>query len=207
MSNTVLTISQEWLVRLTRNEKEAHRFGHWVNYVTLTFDITRDIILRFFKVKFRNSCISGIVSLIDVKRKESESVGYWADYMTLLWLRPWPWPWSIKVKVWYSPISGMGGPNDMVQKGRESSIHDSDIDFCGTMVGWADVPDSDRCDFRCQHSWIVSHSVWFEKISHFTDKLIEIQVVFYFHTYASFRSVRLLKKNCVEIVFIDYQTC
>ena len=46
--------------------------GYWVNYVvTLTFDITLNLEIRFIKVKFWNSCISGIVGLIDVKRKES----------------------------------------------------------------------------------------------------------------------------------------
>ena len=36
-----------------------------------------------FKVKFRNSSISGIVGLIDVKWKGSELIWYWADCMTL----------------------------------------------------------------------------------------------------------------------------
>ena len=35
--------------------------GYWVNYVTLTFDLTHDIDLWFFKVKFQNSCTSGTV--------------------------------------------------------------------------------------------------------------------------------------------------
>ena len=35
--------------------------GYWVNYVTLTFDLTHDLDLWFFKVKFQNSCIWGIV--------------------------------------------------------------------------------------------------------------------------------------------------
>ena len=41
--------------------------GCWVQYVTLTFDLTHDLDLKCFKVKFRNSSISGIVGLIDVK--------------------------------------------------------------------------------------------------------------------------------------------
>ena len=40
--------------------------------------------LRLFKVKFRNSCITRIVGLIDVKWKGSESISYWADYMILI---------------------------------------------------------------------------------------------------------------------------
>ena len=34
----------------------------------------------------------------------------------------------------------------MEWKGYELSIHDHDIDFCVTMVGWVDVPDSDQGD-------------------------------------------------------------
>ena len=51
--------------------------------MTLTFDLTHDLDLGCFKVKFRNSSISGIVGLIDVKWKGSELIWYWADCMTL----------------------------------------------------------------------------------------------------------------------------
>ena len=58
--------------------------GYWVKYVTLTFDLTHDLDLWFFKVKFQNSCIWGIViSVIDMKQKEIKSVWYWADCMVL----------------------------------------------------------------------------------------------------------------------------
>ena len=51
--------------------------------------------------------------------------------------------------VWNSLISGMGGPIDidMEWKGCEPPIGDHDIDLCVTMVGWVNVPDSDRGDF------------------------------------------------------------
>ena len=42
-----------------------------------------DLDLGCFKVKFRNSSISGIVGLIDVKWKGSELMRYWAICMTL----------------------------------------------------------------------------------------------------------------------------
>ena len=84
--------------------------GHWVWYVTLTFDLTHDLDLGFFKVKFRNGCISGVVGLIDVKWKGGELIGYCADYLTLpfdhthdLELK------SFKVRVWNSLISGWDG--------------------------------------------------------------------------------------------------
>ena len=41
--------------------------GYWAQYVTLTFDLTHDLDLGCFKVKFRNSSFSEIVGLIDVK--------------------------------------------------------------------------------------------------------------------------------------------
>ena len=48
----------------------------------------------------------------------------------------------------YEIASGMGWLVDMEWKGYESSIHDHDIDYCVTMVGWVGVPDNDRSDFR-----------------------------------------------------------
>ena len=41
--------------------------GYWFNYLTWTFDLTHDHEFGFFKVKFWNSYISGIVSLTDVR--------------------------------------------------------------------------------------------------------------------------------------------
>ena len=63
--------------------KGSASVGYWVQYVTLTFDLTHDLDLGCFKVTFRNSSISGIVGLIDVKWKRSELIWYWADCMTL----------------------------------------------------------------------------------------------------------------------------
>ena len=62
--------------------------GYWVQYVTLTFDLTHDLDLGCFMVKFRNSFISGIVGLIDVKWKGSELIWSWANYLTLLLTTP-----------------------------------------------------------------------------------------------------------------------
>ena len=50
--------------------------------MTLTFDLTHDLDLRFFQVKFWISCIPGIVGLIDVKWKGNKSIGYWTKYVT-----------------------------------------------------------------------------------------------------------------------------
>ena len=56
--------------------KGSASVGYWVQYVTLTFDLTHDLDLGCFKVKFQNSFISGIVGLIDVKWKRGELIWY-----------------------------------------------------------------------------------------------------------------------------------
>ena len=42
-------------------QKWGASVGYWVNYMTVTFDLTHDLDLWFFKVKFQNSFIWGIV--------------------------------------------------------------------------------------------------------------------------------------------------
>ena len=53
-------------------QKGSASVGCWAIYVTLTFDVTHDLDFEFFKVKFWNSSISGIVGLIDMKQKWSK---------------------------------------------------------------------------------------------------------------------------------------
>ena len=52
-------------------QKGCASVGYWVNYVTLTFDLTHDLDLGIFKVKFQNSCISGIVILLMWNEKKA----------------------------------------------------------------------------------------------------------------------------------------
>ena len=78
----------------------------------LWLDFTHDLDLGFLKVRFWNSCISGIVDLIDVKKKKDPfdiGLTVWPCPLTIY---PWSWPWIFKVKVWNSLISGMGGLTD-----------------------------------------------------------------------------------------------
>ena len=111
--------------------KGSASVGYWVQYVALTFDLTHGLDHGYFKVKFRNSSISGIVGLIDVKLKRGQLIWYWADYMT------WPFDHThdldLGVEISRSEseiafISWMGRPIDMERKGCESSTHDHDID-------------------------------------------------------------------------------
>ena len=48
--------------------------GCWVNYVTLTFDLTHDLHLWIFKVKFQNSCIWGIVIWLMWNKKKANQL-------------------------------------------------------------------------------------------------------------------------------------
>ena len=120
---------------------------YWVYYVTSTFYLTHDLDWGCFKVKFRNSSISEIAWLMwNEKEANYKILGQPCDFA--LWPHPWSWLSSFKVKVWNSLISGIGSPVDMEWKGYKSFVRDHDIDFCVTMVGCVDVPDSDPGDFR-----------------------------------------------------------
>ena len=122
--------------------------GYWVQYVTLTFDLTHDLDLGCFKVKFRNSSISGIVGLIDMKWKGSELIWYWADCMTL------PFDHTHDLDIGGSRSESeialseeWGGRLTMNEKDASHPFMTM-ILTCVTMLGWADVPDNDRGDFR-----------------------------------------------------------
>ena len=76
--------------------------GQWVKYLTSTFDLTLDLELGFFNIKFWNSCILGIGGLIYGKQKLSKSVGYHGSYVTLPFTHTHdPGLQFFKVKVWY----------------------------------------------------------------------------------------------------------
>ena len=111
--------------------------------MTLTFDLTHDLDLRCFKVKFRTSCISGIIGLSDVKRKVSRLVGYWADYITFTFTTPMTLTLEFQGQSLKKPhlINGMANCH-----GTKRMTHPfmTMILISVTKVGWVDVPDSDR---------------------------------------------------------------
>ena len=123
-----------WMVGpIDVKQKGSASVEYWVQYVTLTFDLTHYLDLGYFKVKFRNSSISGIVGLIDVKWKRGELIWYWDDCMTLPFDLTYDLDLDLGVEISRSEseiafISGMEWPIDMERKGCESSIHDHDID-------------------------------------------------------------------------------
>ena len=69
-------------------------------------------------------------------------------YDPALWPCPWPWPWSVKVRVWDSLTLGMG--RLIWNKKDVSHPFMTMILNSVTMLGWVDLPDSDRGDFRRQ---------------------------------------------------------
>ena len=109
-----------------------------------------------FKVKFRNSSISGIVGLIDVKWKGSELIWYWADCMTL----PFDHTHDLDLGVSRSEseiaLSQEWGGRLTMNEKNVSHPFMTMILTCVTMVRWADVPDSDRGDFRRRHAVDIS---------------------------------------------------
>ena len=70
------------MVGLMNMKRKVHQLG--TGYMMWSWPMTSlmTLTLGFFKVKFRNSSISGIVDLSDVKWKGSEFTIYWANYMT-----------------------------------------------------------------------------------------------------------------------------
>ena len=130
--------------------------GFWVQCVTLLFDLTHDLDLGYFKVKFRNSSISGIVGLTDVKWKGSVLIWYWTDCMTL------PFDHTHDLDL------GVSRPGSEIALYQERGVwlprNEKDVSrsfmtmilISVTMVGWADVPDSGRGDFRCRRAVDIS---------------------------------------------------
>ena len=124
--------------------KGSASVGYWVQYVTLTFDLTHNFDLGCFKVKFRNSSITGIVGLIDVKWKRGELIWYCVDCMTL----PFDHTYDLDLGV---EISRSESEIALSWEWDEKDVSHPFMTMIltsVTMVGWADVPDSDWGDFK-----------------------------------------------------------
>ena len=81
-SNTLLDLSQEWLVRLMWNEKGGALVGYWVNYVTLTFDLTHDLDLVVSRSEFE-------IALFEEWGADWHGMkGMWVNHS-------WPWLWPM----------------------------------------------------------------------------------------------------------------
>ena len=154
--------------RIDVKRKGSALVGYWVQYVTLTFDLTHDLDLGCFKVKFRNSSISRIVGLIDVKWKGSELIWYWANCMTL----PLDHTHDLDLGVSRSEseiaLSQEWGSRLTMNEKDVSHPFMTMILTCVTVVAWADVPDSDRGDFRRRRAVDISSFSSFSEWSKFS---------------------------------------
>ena len=117
---------------------------------------THDLDLACFKVKFRNSSISGIVGLIDVKWKGSELIWYWADCMTLLFDHIHDLDLGVSRSESEIALSQEWGGRLTWKEKDLSHPFMTMILTSVTMVRWADVLDSDWGDFRRRHAIDIS---------------------------------------------------
>ena len=146
--------------------------GYWGQYVTLTFDLTHDLDLNCFKVKFRNSSILGIVGLIDVKWKRGELIWYWTDCMTLPFDHTHDLDLGVEISRSESEIALSQEWDSQLTWNKKDVSHlfITMILTSVTMVGWADVPDSDWGDFRRWRA-IDIYSYWcYPETYHFRTK-------------------------------------
>ena len=128
--------------------------------MTLTFDLTYDLDLGCFKVKFRYGSISGIVGLIDVKWKRSELIWYWADCMTFPFDHTHDLDPGVEISRSKSEIALSQEWDGQLTWNEQDVSHPfmTMILTSVTMMGWADVPDSDWGDFRRRRAVDLSSS-------------------------------------------------
>ena len=128
-------------------QKGSTSVGYWVYHVTLIFDLTHDLDLGCFKVTFRNSCIRNCwCDWYDMKRKGINRI--------LVWL------YDLAFDHAHDHDLGVSRSESKIAVSQEwdGRLTWNQKDVCDpfmtmiltsvTMLGWADVPNSDRGDFR-----------------------------------------------------------
>ena len=143
-------------------QKGSASVGCWVQYVTLTFDLTHDLDLGCFKVKFPNNSISEIVGLIDVKWNWRELIWYWADCMTLPFDHTHDLDPGVEISRSKSEIALSQEWDGRLARKEKVVSHPfmTMILTSVTLVGWADVPGSDWGDFRRRRAVDISSLIF-----------------------------------------------
>ena len=142
--NSILAISQEWLVRLMWNEYGVHwldkGYNIWPWSLTSLMTLTLDVSMSNLEIALSPKL------LVWCEMIGSGLIWYWADCMTL----PFDHTHNLDLGVSRSEseiAQEWGGRLTMNEK-EVSHPFMTMILICVTMVTWADVPDSDRDDFR-----------------------------------------------------------
>ena len=79
---------------IDKKRKGGALVGYWVNYVILTFDLTPDLDLWFFKVKCQYSCFSGIVIWLVWNKKTTNQL----DNGLTVWSCPLTTPMTLNLR-------------------------------------------------------------------------------------------------------------
>ena len=130
--------------------------GYWVYYVTLTFDLTHDLDLGFFKVKFRKPVFYELSVWLMWKWKGSELIKYRDNCMTLPFDHTYDLDLEVQVHSLKLPYLRNGMANWPGKKGMWV-IHSWLWYWLRvTKVGWVDILDSDWGDFTRLHAIDIS---------------------------------------------------
>ena len=128
--------------------------GYWVTYVTLTFDLTRDLYLCFFKVKFKIAVSQELLS-DRCETKRSKWIRYWAGCMVLPFDHTHDLNLVVSRSIYeialFEEGGGGGGGGGADWHGTKGMWVDHSWPWLwplGNHGGWVDVPHSDWCDFR-----------------------------------------------------------
>ena len=125
-------------------------FGGILLEILFLPNFLRKFRMCFFKVKHSIGHISGMVGLIDVKRKGGALVGYWVNYVTLTFHLTYDLDLVVSRSKFETALFEKWGGwltwNERDVSRSFMTIHDCDLWV--TMVGWVDVPYSDWGDFK-----------------------------------------------------------
>ena len=130
----------------------------WILGIICDLDLwlTHDLYLGCFKVKFRNSCVSGIDGVLNVKWEGNKLIGYWADCMTLPFHHTHDLDLGVSTSEFEIALSQEW--DSRLTWNEEDASHPfmTIILTSEIMVVWADVLDNDQGDFRHQHAVDIS---------------------------------------------------
>ena len=149
-SNTILAISQEWLVPFMWNNKRVHRlntgYNMWPWPLTSLGTLTLDISMSNFEIALSQKLLGWLMW----NEKRGESIWYWADCMTLAFDNTHNLDLRVKISRSESEIALFREWDGRLTWKEKDLSHPfmTMILTSVTMIGCADVPDNDWGDFK-----------------------------------------------------------